>query len=277
MTSPLKSGGQPRFARSSMIVGWAGDAGNLGEKVTDYIIKKLNGHLIYEVDPEEYFALGGVTIEDDLIQFPESKFYACPPYNLIVLKSSQPSFEVYKFLEHILDFAENQANVRYIYTLGSMLSLNMHTVPRQLLGTFNSYDIKEDLNSYDIDSDSSFETPPGQKPTLNSYLLWVAGRRDLACAGLWVPVPFYLMSVDDPKSQKRILEFLNIRFKFKFDLTEFDETIKNQNRKINELRNTYPEIDTYFTRLESNLALSEDENLKLVRQLEEFLKDKLDT
>jgi proteasome assembly chaperone (PAC2) family protein len=114
------------------------------------------------------------------------------------------------------------------------------------LGVFNTARFKEDLISYRIDSNSSFETPPGQKPTLNSLLLWTAQKRDIAGAGLWIPVPFYLMSVDDPKSQKRVLEFLNERFKLKIDLSELNDAIKEQNRKINEVRNTYPEIDSCF-------------------------------
>jgi proteasome assembly chaperone (PAC2) family protein len=117
MTNPLKHNRQIHFDYSSVIIGWGGDAGKVGEGVTDYIIKKLNGHLIYEIDPEDYFQLGAVTIEDDLVQYPESKFYACPPHNLLIFKSTPPVFETYKFLEHILDFAEEQYKVKHLYAI----------------------------------------------------------------------------------------------------------------------------------------------------------------
>jgi proteasome assembly chaperone (PAC2) family protein len=94
----------------------------------------------------------------------------------------------------------------------------------------------------------------------------------LAGVGLWVPVPFYLVALDDPKAQKKLMEYLNRRFKFEIDLKDFDASIIDQNRKINEIRNLNPEIDTYLTRIESNLNLSEDENIKLVSQVEEYLK-----
>ena len=112
-----------------------------------------------------------------------------------------------------------------------MLSLNMHTVPRQLLGTFSSIDAKADLSGYDLDVNSSFETPPGQKPALNSYLLWVARRRGLPGMAIWIPVPFYLMSVHDLKAKKRVTESLNARFRFNFDFHEIDEAIRFRIRK----------------------------------------------
>lgn len=275
MRDPLKYNGQTALKNSSLLVGWTGDAGKLGESVVDFIIKKLEGHVFFEIDPEEYFPLGGVTIEDDLVQFPESKFYVCPSYNLVVFKSAPPTFEVYKFFNHVLDIAQRLCKTTEIYALGGMVTTSLHTIPRHLLGVFSTDDVKESLSSYDIDGDSDYETPPGQKPTLNSFLLWAAKRRNLPAAGLWILVPFYFMSLDDPKAQKKILEFLNARFGLEINLDEFDQAILKQNRKINEARDLFPELDNYFQRLESSLTLSEDDNLKLVKQIEEYLKEDL--
>jgi proteasome assembly chaperone (PAC2) family protein len=277
MKGPPKYDGQLGLHDASLIVGWGGDTGKLGETIADYLIKKLEGHLFYEIDPEDFFPLGGITIEDDLVQFPESQFFVCPSYNLVIFKSATPSFEFYRYFTQMLDVAERYCKIREVLAIGGMVSLTSHTLPRQLLGTFNSEELKNEISVYDIDCDSSYETPPGQKPTLNSFLLWVSKRRSLAGMGLWVPVPFYLMSVDDPKAQKKIMEFLNQRFRWEIDLREFDDNIKDQDQRINEVRNLYPEIDTYFSRLEGNLPLSEDENLKLVKQVETYLKEKADT
>jgi proteasome assembly chaperone (PAC2) family protein len=151
MTDPLEFMAHPEFQCSSMVVGWEGDVGKLGESITDYLIKKLDGQLFYEIDPAEYFSLGGVTIEDDLVQFPESQFYICPKYNLVIFKSSPPTFEIYKFFKQILDIAEKYCKVREIYSIGGIVSLNPHTVPRQLLGTFSSKRIKEELSYINFD------------------------------------------------------------------------------------------------------------------------------
>jgi proteasome assembly chaperone (PAC2) family protein len=272
MRSPLKFPGHSGHQNTSLIVGWGSDAGKLGESVVDFIIEKLGGQQFYEIGPEEYFTLGGVTIEDDLVQFPESRFYICPRHDLVIFKSTPPVFEIYQFLNRVLDFAEQECKVKNIYTIGGMVSLNTHTAPRKMLGTFSSAEVKEELSAYEIDSNADFETPPGQKPTLNIFLLWVSRKRHLNGVNLWMPVPFYLMAVDDPKSQKQMLEFLNHRFNLGIDLSSFDQATIKQNMKLNQIRNLYPDIDDYMTRLEGNLTLSEDENIKLVEQVEEHLK-----
>jgi len=270
MNDPLK----PTHSYSYLLVGWSADAGKLGESITDYLIKNLNGQFFYEIDPEEYFPLGGVAIEDDLVQFPESRFYICPDHNLAIFKSTPPSFEAYKFIERVLDIAENNFKVREIYTISSLISLSSHNVSRQLIGVFNTSEIKNDFVSYDIDIDSNYETPPGQKPSLNSLLLWTARRRQLRAIDILVTVPFYLMSLDDPQSQRTLMEFLNQRFNWDINLSVLEQAAYWQNNRINDARKIYPEIDSCLTRLENNLRLSEDENMKLVKLIEEFLKER---
>lgn len=78
MRDPLKYPWHPEFQYSSLVVGWGSDAGKLGDAVTDYIIKKLNGQLFYEIEPDEYFLLGGVTIEDDLLSSRKANFLCVP-------------------------------------------------------------------------------------------------------------------------------------------------------------------------------------------------------
>ncbi len=274
MNDPLKFMRQSEFRHTSMIVGWGADAGKLGEAVTDYLIKKLGGRLFHEIDPTEYYPLGGVTIEDDMVQFPESQFYVCSEWNLVIFKSTPPNFELYNFFKQILDIAERYCKVKDVYAVGGIVSFGPHTIPRQILGTFSTAGVKEGLGSVDIDSDLDYETPVGQKPTLNTYLLWAVRNRKISGINLWVPVPFYLISLDDPEAQKLVLEYFNRRFGFGFDLTEFDEAIRRQNEQINEAREIYPELDDYFGKLEGGFQLTEDEKMKLVKLVEEHLKAK---
>lgn len=275
MRELLKLSWQPRLQSPSLIVGWSGEASTLGAKVTDYLNKKLGGQSFGEIEPTEFFPLAGVTVEDDLVQFPESRFYAFPENDLVVLRSNPPSYDWYKFLTLILDTAENY-HVKEIYAIGGMVSLSAHTTPRQLLGTFNSPELKKALNSYNLDRRMNYETPPGQRPTLNSFLLWVAQRRNVPGVSLWVPIPFYLLAVDDPKAEKRVLEFFNRRFDLGLDLSDLDKEIKNQNVKLAQARESSPDIDEAIKRLESNLTLSPEENQRLVREIEKSLRERRD-
>ena len=118
MNDFLKFSWQPKLQNPALIVGWNIDAAKLGATVADYLIRKLGCQSFGEIEPVEFFSLGGVAIEDNLVQFPESKFYACPERDLVVFKSDPPSYGWYKFLNLILDAAEQYCHIREIYTIG---------------------------------------------------------------------------------------------------------------------------------------------------------------
>ena len=243
--------------------------------MTDYLIRKLGGQPFCSIEPVEFFPLGGVAIENDLVQFPETRFYACPESDLVVLQSTPPSYEWYRFLNLVLDVAQH-CQVKELYTVGGMVALGAHTTPRQLWGTPNSPELKRTLSQYQITRDLNYETPPGQRPTISSFLSWTAKRRNIPAANLWVPIPFYLLPVTDPRAQKKVLEFLNLRLGLHLDLSDLDEAIRQQTEKLDRMRTSYPDIDRSISRLENNIGLSEEENQRLVRQVEEFLREKGD-
>jgi proteasome assembly chaperone (PAC2) family protein len=274
MIEPLRFSWQPDIKSSSLVVGWSVDASTLGAKVTDYLNRKLGGQSFCEIEPVDFFPLGGVAIEDNLVQLPESKFYVCPRNDLVIFRSAPPNHEWYRFLSLILDIAEHHCHVKELYTIGGMVSLSAHTAPRELLGIFNSPELKEALSHYNLAMELNYETPPGQRPTLNSFLLWTAKRRNIPGANLWVPVPFYLIAVDDPKARKRVLEFFDQRFGLGIDFSDLDEEIRQQNQAITEVRNNFPDIDESIRRLEGNLRLSEEESQKLVKGIDKFLRAK---
>ena len=272
MKNHLNISWQPELQSSSLIVGWSVDASGLGAGVADYLNRKLGGESFCEIEPVDFFLLGGVAIADNLVQFPGSKFYSCPGKNLVVFRSDPPDYQWYEFLSLILDTAGHYCHVKEVYTIGGMISMAAHTAPRELIGTFNSVELKHALSRYNIDTGLDYETPPGQRPTISSFLIWAAKNRNIPGVSLWVPIPFYLVAVEDPKAQRKILEFLDQRFGLQIDFQDIDEEIRKQNEKIARSRDSSPEIDEYISKLESNLRLSEKENEKLVKQIEELLR-----
>lgn len=266
-----KSHGEAGFQSSSLVVGWGSDAGKLGPKVTDYLNRKLDAQELAEIEPTDFFPLGGVSVEDDVARFPESKFYRCQERNLVIFKGEPPRAEWYEFLNSVLDIAEHCCHVKELYTLGGMISFGAHTAPRELLAVSNSPEVKKILSRFDIVTDMDYETSPGQRPTISSFLLWVAKRRNIAGASLWVPIPFYLIAVEDPEAWKRPLEFFDARFGLGMDFTELDEDISRQREKIAQARIHSPEIDDCIRKLESNISLTREESEKLVVEIEGFL------
>jgi len=274
MKDRSKLSGIPELRNPSLIVGWSTDAGKLGLSVTDYLNKKLGGRELSEIEPTEFFPLGGVTIENDLIRFPESKFYACPENDLLLFKSDAPGYDWFKFINLVLDGAEHYGPVKELYVIGGMVFLGAHTGPREILPIFNSPEMKQSFSPYHLGRDMDYQTPPGQRPTFNSFLLWAAWQRNIPAVSLWVPIPFYLVAVEDLKAQKKLLELFNQRLTLNIDFQDIDEAIGQQNARVAQIRDSSPEIDEYISKLESNQILSEKENEELVKQIEKFLRRK---
>jgi len=270
---PIKIYKEPDLRRSSLVLGWSEEVGNLGRKATGYLNRKLKGQEFAEIEPEDFFPLGGVAIEGNLAQFPESKFYACHEHELVVFQSDSPGAEWYRFLNSVLDVAEHRCRVKELYIIGAMVSFSAHTAPRELLAVVNSAEMKEVLSQYDLAKDMDYQTLPGERPTLNSFLLWIAKGRNIPGVSLWVPIPFYLAAMEDAQAQKKVLSFLNERLDLKIDFGDLDQKIRKQNEQLARVRSRLPQIDDYINRLESNLTLSEEENGELIKKIEDFLRE----
>lgn len=264
--------GKRELQDSSLIVGWNEDVANLGTRVIDYLNKKLGTEEFGEIEPVDFFPLGGVPVENDIVQFPESKFYSSHEKNLVIFKSNAPRAEWYKFLNSVLDVAEHYCHVKELYAIGGMVSLSAHTAPRELLPVSNLPTMKKALGQYDLGGDMDYETPPGQRPTLSSFLLWVARNRGIPAVSLWLPMPFYLVATEDAAACRKVVDFFDKRLSLGIDLKDLDEAVARQNEKLAEIRFSFPDVDGRIKNLESNIGLSPEDSEKLASEIEEYLK-----
>lgn len=263
--------GRPGVQRSSLVVGWREDAGNVGAKVVDYLNHKLGGREFGEIEPVDFFALGGVSVEDDVAEFPESRFVCCERNNLVLFGSNLPRFDWYRFLNAVLDVAEHYCHAQEVYTVGGMVTLSAHSAARDLLIVANSPEMRKFLGEFPVVATMDFETPRGQRPTLSSFLLWTAKRRNIRAASLWVPVPFYLAAHDDPRAWKKIIEFLDRRFGLGINSRDLDDEIEMQDNRIAEGRRQSALVDLYITKLEQHLALTQEESEQLIGEMRQLL------
>ena len=264
--------GGHRLEKPALIVAWLEDAGGLGVRTVDYLIEALGCREFGEILPEGFFPMAGVNVVNDVAQFPNSKFYVSEDSNLVIFRSNIPRTGWHGFLNAVLDVAGHDCNVSEIYTLGAMISPAAHTAPRLLISIVNRQEIKEGLEPYNVMTGTDYETPPGQKPTLSSYLVWLAKHREIRGVNLWVPVPYYLVSIDDPRACKRLVYFFNSKFDLGVDFTKIDEQIAQQNDKIARLFERSPELEAFVRRLEAGDGLDGEESEKLAREMAEALK-----
>ena len=262
---------RPKLQNAALVVAWKEDASRLATCAADYLIQGLGCREFGEILPEGFFPMAGVSVEDDVAQFPESRFYVCNQHNLVIFKSNIPRAEWHRFINALLDAAQ-ECGVREIYTLGAMVAASAHTIPRTLISIVNSAATRVELKPFNVISDTDYETPPGQKPTMSSYLLWLARQRGITAVNLWVPVPYYLLPVDDPRACKRIVYFFNSKLDLGIDFTVLDAEIAEQNRKIAGLFEKSPDVEAMVRRLEVGEGLEGAESEKLAREVLEYLK-----
>jgi predicted ATP-grasp superfamily ATP-dependent carboligase len=266
MTELLEFSDIPALNNPTALVSWKGDAAHLGDRVTEFLFKNLNFKAFCEIDPVEFFPLGGVIVEKDIVQFPQSKFYACPEHDLILFHSTIPEYEWAEFFDLILSVFQKY-NSKEMYALGTMIAPTAHTAPRNSWATSNTDQIRNNLIPFILPREMDFETPVGDYPTLNSCLLWTAKNRRFPAANIWVQIPFYLVETSDPQAYQNILNFLNNRLKLNLDLREIDNEVTQQNQKLRRMMQSSPEIRKYIRQLENNITLSPEEREKLNRAI----------
>ncbi|MGB2808678.1 MAG: PAC2 family protein [Sedimentisphaerales bacterium] len=270
MENIFKFSERPKFENPSLIVGWEADCGKLSPKVIEYLNKKIKGRSFCEIEPEGFFSLTGVAIENNIAQFPESKFYYSQRNDLVIFKGSKPQIERYRFLNAIADFAQSYCKIKDLYTISGTISPIAHNNPRRISAVFNQHQIQEKHRGYGL-QDLNWEGPPA----INSYLLWVAKNRGIPGASLWPQIPFYLAAGEDFQAIKLILSFLDKKFNLGLDFGELNEKIRDQNIKIDQLRKEDSEINKYIGMLESELALSEEEQVELTMKVTDLLEEKI--
>lgn len=257
---------------SAVVVTWSEDAGRLGPQVIEYLNRNLHTQIFAELDPAGFFSLGGVSVEDDVAQFPETTFYCCEDKNLVTFKSSSPASDWYRFLEAVLDVAQYYCHVTEIYTVGGMLAPTAHTNPRGIAAISNCSKMTAILTQHGVVTEFDYTTPPDQRPSLSSFLLWAAQRRNIPAATLWVPQPFYLAQAGDAEACCKTIEFFDERLNLAIDFTELRQNVARQNSQITELRNLLPEVDSSITKVENNLGLTQEENTRLIKEVDRLLK-----
>ena len=269
MKNLFKFSERPKFENPSLIVGWQEDSGKLSPKVIEYLNKKIKSKSFCEIEPVDFSSLAGVAIENNIAQFPESKFYYSQRNDLVIFKGSEPRFERYKFLNAIADLAQRYCKIKELYTISGTISPIAHTSPRRISAVFNQQEISESHRGYGLE-DMNWEGPPA----ISSYLLWIAKNRGIPGVSLWPEIPFYLAASEDFQAIKITLSFLDKKFNLGLDLAELDEEIRDQNIKIDELREEDPEINKYIGMLESELTLSEEEQVELTMKVTKLLEKK---
>lgn len=256
----------------ALIVAWRNEIGRVAGGSVGSMARELALETIGEISLQDFFRFNGVNIKDDVIRFPWNRFHGCHSANLLIFESDIPEREPYDYCNAILDFAVGHCGAEEVWTIGGFVSAVNHLSPRGVFGTVNRPELKMTLDQLDVNTEVDYSTPPqGPRPSLNHFLLWIAGRREIPAYSLWVEVPFYLAGVRDPLASRFILEIMDRRFALGLNFEDINLRIGKIEEGIEELRKLDPDINRYFELLGRGISLSPEEGESMVAEVARFL------
>lgn len=255
----------PGLQHPSLLITWSADAGRLGPTMVDQLRRQLQFTEFAEIEPLGFFPTGGVVIDDDVVQFPASKFYARPGSELIVFHSMQPQSKLHSFLSTVVDVAQ-QFKVKDAYIAAGLGSRMAHVDKRRVRTIVNMPEVKEQLSSLGLDTWMSYQGPP----SINSFFLWVARNRSLPAATFWGEIPFYLSGLVDWRGVQVMLGAIMRKFALELSFEQIDREVDTQQARLEELMKQNLEVGNAIGRLERGEQLTREEAESLARNVVEW-------
>ncbi|MGI2335178.1 MAG: PAC2 family protein [Dehalogenimonas sp.] len=274
MTGQLKYLTTPQLGRPLMVVAWSGEVGNLGQRIIGYLNETLKMEKLADIEPEGFFGMTSVEVSSDLVSFPGSQIWYSEKASVITMYSDVPQYEVQEFIKLILDVAVRHG-VSQVVLVNGMPVMASHNTPSEIIANLSTPLLKEWLSGDGINTEVNYESPPGQRPPISSYLIWLARQRGLEAVSLWVPVPFFLATHTDEGGVRRTLAFLREKLALPLDLEGAVKAEQQLREKLGQLRTGSADVDRALTMLESNLSLTEYEAGQLAAAVREKIGDGL--
>ncbi|MDV2989483.1 MAG: PAC2 family protein [Dehalogenimonas sp.] len=268
MTGQLKYSAAPRLERPLMVVAWSGETGNLGQRIIGYLNDTLQMAKLADIEPGGFFGMNSVEVSSDLVSFPESVLRYSEKASLITMYSDVPAYEVPEFLKLVLDVAARYG-VSQLVLVNGLPVMASHNTPSELIANLNTPLLKEWLSGDGVNTEINYESPPGQRPPISSYLIWEARQRGIEAVSLWVPVPYYLAPYTDEVGARRTLAFLREKLALALDLDGAVDAEQRLREQLGALRTGSADVDRALTMLESNMSLTEYEAGQLAAAVRE--------
>ena len=213
-----------------MIAGWPG-MGSVALGVVDYLQRKLGAVKFAEIEVDPLEVIDSVVVEDGVAAFapiPKNTFYYSKNPDLIIFKGEAqlPGHEGILLLEEVLELAL-KFKVHRIYTGAAFPLPVSHRESSQIYSAVNKSALKKEFARSGL-----FSMESGHISGLNGLLLGFAEKKDIEAICLLATMPQYAISLPNPKASLAIIEVLQNILRFKLDMAELNEYIKDMDEKM---------------------------------------------
>lgn len=279
---------EPKLKSPLIIAAWPG-MGGVAIVAAKYLTERLEAQEFGSIEPDEFFDLGGVLVENSVVKeigIPEGKFYfydSGGENDLIsFMAEAQPNMKGYGLANIVLDVAQ-KFGAKRLYTFAAAPTHIYHTNRPKVLAAATSPKLVQELEKYSVTL-----LREGSISGLNGLLLGVAKKRNIEGICLLGEIPIYTTQIANPRSSKAVLEVLTQMTGLEIDMTEIDswanETDKEVEEKMANLRESFSvearELIDYFERLAEQSSEEEMQpefkTDELVKDIERFLREKGD-
>jgi len=265
--------------------GW-NDAGESASAAVALLIANLEGRLVAEVDPEEFFDFTAVrpTIRltegmSRVIEWPSTTIHVAQipaaDRDLVLMQGAEPSLKWRTFGEAVVEAAQ-ALGVEMVIALGALLADVPHTRPTHITGLASTEDLVDRLGL----GGSNYEGPTGIVGVLHSAF----AAAKIPSVSLWASVPHYVAAATpNPKAALELVRRVEGIAGVAVDAGELEEAAVEYERQVNAAVASDPDVKAFVERLEAEADEHPDEEPgrlptgdTIAREFQRYLRQKDD-
>ena len=233
--------------------GW-NDAGESASAAVGLLIANLEGRLVAEIDPEEFFDFTAVrpTIRltegmSRVIEWPSTTIHVAQipaaDRDLVLMQGAEPSLKWRTFGDAVVEAAQ-ALGVEMVVALGALLADVPHTRPTHITGLASTEDLVDRLGL----GGSNYEGPTGIVGVLHS----ACATAKIPAVSLWASVPHYVAAATpNPKAALELVRRVEGIAGVAVDAGELEEAAVEYERQVNAAVASDPDVKAFVERLEA--------------------------
>lgn len=253
--------------------GW-GDAGESASQAAESFLNTLGGELVATIDPDEHFDFQVrrpvVALDESGIRsitWPRNEIHVIttPERDIVLVLGEEPHYHWKTFTTELAD-ALQTLGVRRAVTMGAFIGQVAHTLPVPLVGSATKPDI---LTLHGL-LPSGYEGPTGIVGVLNHAL----ANTGIDVTSVWAAVPHYLSNQDYPPATEALAVKAAELVGVSLDVGELALQSRQYLNTVDEALEGNSDLRRYVERLEAEADTDSDHGLRLVEEIEDFLRDR---
>ncbi len=215
---------------------WPG-MGSVALNAGNYLREMLGASPLLDLPSQEFFDIEKVEIKDGIARvgwLPACSFFGWKnPQRghdlLIFIGEAQPAQRGYEFCRELLKVAERFA-VKRLFTFAAMATQIHPRAHPRVFAVANEERLLPQLRKEDVEL-----LKDGQISGLNGVLLAAAAEQDLEGICLLGEMPFFAVSVPNPKASLRVLEVFSAMARIELDFGRIRDQAQEVERRLMEL------------------------------------------